>query len=67
VIGEVPAEYRQLVRRSRKQIDKQYNSKLAEKFNQFITVLNSGAGEADLEEIGDDLADAFDDARLGSN
>ena len=60
---EVPAEYKQLVRRSQRQIGKQYNENLAIQFNRFATALNSGVTGDDLEDIGDDLADAFDDAR----
>ena len=63
----IPAEFKQLVRRSLKQIEKQYNEKLVSAFNQFAAALNTGADEDDIMDLGDQLADAFDDARLGNS
>jgi len=59
----VPDEFKQVVRRSKKLLLKSFDQKLLDALNTFMNVLNSGATEDPLEEAGDDLADAYDDAR----
>jgi len=61
---EVPAEFRVIRRRAVKQLDKQPDQNLLDKLNAFTEALNGGADGAALEQAGDELADALDDARL---
>ncbi len=61
---EVPAEFRAIRRRAVKQLYKQHNANLLAKLNAFTSVLNDGADLSTLEDFGDELADALDDARL---
>lgn len=59
----VPEQFKQVVRRSRKQLTKNPDLKLLAALNAFIDALNRGVGGVELEDIGDDLADRFDAAR----
>jgi molecular chaperone DnaK (HSP70) len=56
----VPEQFKQTVRRAHKQLLRRMNPALLEAFNAFSTALNSGVTGSALEEIGDNLADAFD-------
>jgi molecular chaperone DnaK len=60
---EVPEQFKAIVRRAKKQLVKEINAELLKAYNDFATALNSGKSIKDLEPIGDDLADAYDDAR----
>jgi len=57
----MPEKFKQMVRRAQKQLTKEMNPKLLQAFNQFFKKLNIGKPEADLEELGDELADIFDE------
>jgi hypothetical protein len=61
---DVPDQFKQVVRRARKQLVKHADPDLQQAFNAFVSALNEGRPEEDLIELGDDLADAFDDARV---
>ena len=61
--SEVPDQFKQLVRRVKKQLIKQYDENLANAYNVFVSEINKGTAENDLLDAGDDLAEAFDDAR----
>ena len=61
--AEVPAQFKQVVRRANKLLLKKSAPELLEAFNAFTTALNAGTPEDDLLDVGDDLADAYDDAR----
>jgi molecular chaperone DnaK (HSP70) len=60
---DVPDQFKQIVRRARKQLLKDADADLLQAFNGFVSALNEGRSEEDLIELSDDLADAFDDAR----
>jgi hypothetical protein len=60
---DVPEQFKQIFRRARKQLLKQADVDLLQAFNGFVSALNEGRSDNDLIELGDDLADAFDDAR----
>jgi len=60
---EVPAEFKSIVRRSQKLLLNGGNNQLRQAYDQFISLLNSGAAEDDLEEAGDTLADVYHDCR----
>lgn len=62
-VTEVPAQFKQMVRRVRKQLFKQFDSELLAMYNQFIKNLNAGYSEEDLADLGDELADLYDDAK----
>lgn len=59
----IPAEFRQVERRSRAHLLKAPNESLRTTYCDFIVGLNDGVDETKLQQLGDDLADAFDDAR----
>jgi hypothetical protein len=59
----VPEQFMQVVRRSRKQLNKKLDPRLLESLNVFIDALNRGVGGVERDVIGDDLADSFDAAR----
>jgi hypothetical protein len=60
---EVPDQFKQTVRRAEKQLLKQPDARLLEAFNTFIAAFNAGTGEDDLVNLGDKLADVFDEVR----
>ena len=60
---EVPDQFKQIVRRAKKQLLRKFDRELFTAFNAFVTALNLGKSEEELEEVGDDLADAHEDAR----
>jgi hypothetical protein len=62
---EVPAQFQGIVRRAKKEVLRQPNSNLIEIFNAFATALNSSQPIDQVEELGDDLENAYQDARRG--
>jgi molecular chaperone DnaK (HSP70) len=60
---EVPAEFKSIVRRSQKLILERPSPRLVAALNKFVTSLNRGAASDDLEELGDELADVYEDSR----
>ena len=63
--GEVPDQFKQLVRRARKLLLQSGSPTLLAALNAFITRLNDGGSESELEEIGDYLAEVYDNTRGG--
>lgn len=59
----IPDQFKQLVRRSQKQLLKEHHDALAAKYNEFIAALNAGKNEDDLMDLSDELADIFDAVR----
>lgn len=62
IVVEIPAEFRMLVRRVQRFLVQEPTETLSRAFNTFAQALNDGAS-ADLEVLGDELADVFDDVR----
>jgi hypothetical protein len=60
---EVPAEFKQLIRRARKQLERSADPRLLAAYNAFTSALNAARSREELEALGDDLADAHDDVR----
>jgi len=60
---DVPEQFKQTVRRAEKHLLKQPDARLLEAFNTFIAAFNAGTGEDDLVDLGDKLADLFDEVR----
>ena len=60
---DVPDQFKSLVRRAKKQLLKELNENLLKSFNEFVTALNEGKALDILEDLGDDLEDAYHDAR----
>jgi molecular chaperone DnaK (HSP70) len=60
---DVPAQFKQTVRRARRQLSKKPDGELLAALNAFIQALNAGGDEEMLEDLGDELADIYDDAR----
>ena len=60
---EIPAEFKQIVRRTQDFLSKQADAQLQNGLNTFLAALNQAAGESQLIELGDKLADLFEDAR----
>lgn len=63
---DIPAEFlefKTLVRRARKHLERSPVQQLLDAFNAFATALNEGKSGKELESLGDALADAYDDAR----
>ena len=61
--AEVPSQFKSIVRRSQKVLLRKTAPELATAYNEFIAALNAGAPAEDLENLGDDLEDAYHDAR----
>jgi molecular chaperone DnaK (HSP70) len=59
----VPEQFKQVVRRVQKQLIRQPDPDLLKTWSAFVTALNAGQPESTLEELGDELADAFDRTR----
>ena len=59
----VPEQFKQIVRRAHKQLLREPDAGLLEAWKAFVTALNAGQSEVQLEELGDALADAFDQTR----
>lgn len=59
----IPDQFKQIVRRTHKQLLRQPDPELLKAWEAFMAALNAGQAEAELEELGDALADAFDRAR----
>ncbi len=60
---DVPAEFRQIVRRSSRLLLDGGSDKLRDALNRFVTLLNAGAANSELEEAGDLVADAYDECK----
>ena len=60
---EIPAEFKSIVRRSQKMILERPNPRLVAALNAFVGTLNRGVTGPDLEEMGDELADVYEDSR----
>lgn len=60
---EVPEQFKQILRRSRKQLLKKFDQPLLDAFNAFAIAINSNELLENLEDLGDTLADTYDDAR----
>lgn len=61
--AEVPAEYRQTYRRARRHLLETHDPALAAALEAFVKALDDGSTDEALQELGDDLADRFDEAR----
>jgi hypothetical protein len=61
---DVPEQFKQIFRRSKKLLTKQYDQELFDSLNAFSAALNENKPLEELEDIGDDLAEVFDDARM---
>lgn len=61
--GLVPEQFKQTARRAHKKLLKAMDPELLKAWNAFVTAFNSGVSGSALEETGDDLAEALDDAR----
>jgi len=61
--GDVPAEFKSIVRRSHKLLLDNGPETLRIAFNEFVSLLNDGAALEALEDAGDQLADAYHDCR----
>ena len=66
VSGNVPEAFKSLVRRSQKLLLSKLDVQLAERFNRFVSALNASASNEKLEELADELEDAYHDARTQS-
>jgi len=64
--AEVPADFNRIVRRAKKHLLRNPDPELAHAFNRFITALNAGEEREELEDLGDDLEDAYFDSRSRS-
>ena len=62
-VVEVPAQFKSIVRRVQKQLLDGMQPDLLAAFNAFTTALNAGTTESDLEELGDTLADVYQDLK----
>jgi molecular chaperone DnaK (HSP70) len=62
-VVEIPDQFKSIVRRTKKQLVKKPNVDLVEAFNVFINALNAGEPLGKLEELYDELADTYDEAR----
>jgi hypothetical protein len=60
---EVPAQFKSIVRRAQRQLEKRDYPNLTSAFNAFTSALNDGVAGEELEDLGDELADAYDDTR----
>lgn len=60
---EIPDQFKTTLRRSLRQIERQYNQKLVEAYNAFITALNEGKLKDELIDFEDDLLDVYEDVR----
>ena len=60
---EIPAEFSSIFRRAKKQLQKAQNQELFESLKNFVDKLNTSAPESEIEQAGDDLGDAYEDAR----
>jgi hypothetical protein len=56
----VPEQFKQTVRRAQKHLIRQSEPDLLKAWEAFVTALNAGKPDAELEELGDELANAFD-------
>ena len=59
----IPEQFMSIVRRSKKQLLRKPDTILLETYNAFVTALNTGVSEDNLTDCGDDLEDAYHDAR----
>ena len=59
----IPDQFKQVVRRSRKLLVKSFDNKLVKALNTFTAALNAGHSEDDLEDLGDALADVYEDVK----
>jgi molecular chaperone DnaK (HSP70) len=57
---DVPDQFKSIVRRAQKQLLIKVDLKVLTAFNAFTNALNLGCSEKDLEDLGDDLADAYE-------
>lgn len=64
--GEVKDEYKGILRRSRKQLLRRIDTDLVEAYNTFAKAVNEGRSEETVQDLADDLGDAYDDARRSS-
>lgn len=62
---EIPDEFKSIVRRTQKKLIKIMNPTLLKALNEFITALNAGKRDEELEELGDRLADVYHDTPEG--
>jgi len=60
---DVPEQFKTIVRRAQRLLKKVSDPELAAAFNAFTTALNSGKTGTELEDLGDELADVYQDAR----
>jgi len=60
---DVPEQFKTIVRRAQRLLQKVSDPELAAAFNAFTTALNSGKTGTELEDLGDELADVYQDAR----
>lgn len=65
-VVEVPADFARLVRRTRKHLLRSPETALIEAYNRFVAALNGGQDEEELEDLGDDLEDAYFESRSRS-
>lgn len=64
--SEVVDEYKGILRRSRKQLMRRIDTELVKAYNNFAKAVNEGRPANEIEELGDELGDAYDDARRSS-
>jgi molecular chaperone DnaK (HSP70) len=64
--GEVKDEYRGILRRSRKQLVRKIDPDLVEAYNVFARAVNANKPADVVQDLADELGDAYDDARRSS-
>jgi molecular chaperone DnaK (HSP70) len=62
-VAEVPEAYKRIVRRAAKHLRESPAPALLNAFNAFVSSLNKGADPADLDDLGDELEDAYFESR----
>ena len=62
--SEVPDQFKGLVRRAHKQLLNRPDPKLLRIYNEFVTALNQGQTDEDLEDLGEDLKDVYQQCRF---
>lgn len=66
VTTELSDEHKGVLRRARKQLLRKPDNGLVEAYNDFVRAANSGRPADELTDLGDDLEDAYQDARRSS-
>ena len=66
ITGEVKDEYRSILRRTRKQLLRKIDPDLVEAYNNFAKAVNENGSVDIVQNLADDMGDAYDDARRSS-